>query len=174
MRLFIAIDLPNFVKEHLRNLQKLLPNGKFSLTHDFHLTLKFLGSCHDHRRKRVETALRKISFSPFEASLTTMGTFGGSRPRVIWVGVNVPVWLKQTAYDIEEQMVRLGFEKEHRFIPHITLARVKNLENPEKFLQDLKKITVDPLKFSVTHFSLFESRLSRGGAVHTELAQFSP
>lgn len=172
MRLFIAIDLPDSIKDYLRGLLKKLPNAKLSKAHDFHLTLKFLGSCDPERRKRVEEELRNISFKPFDAKLGKLGTFGGSRPRVIWVGMEVPEWLLVSVHDIESRMTKLGFEKENRFAPHLTLARAKFIENPQKFAEELKKITIEPLQFHVEHFYLFESKLLPKGAIHTKLAQY--
>lgn len=173
MRLFIAIDLPEKIKAYLRELQAVLPQTKMSLTHDFHLTLKFLGSCEEHRRKKVEDELMHISFQPFEAQLENVGAFGGKIPRVIWIGLKVPPQLEETAYEIEDRVSKLGFEKERRFVPHITLARIKFIENPTRFLEDLKKISVDPVSFPVSQFHLFESRLSPKGALHVKLATFS-
>lgn len=172
MRLFIAIDLPNSVKDYLRTVQANLPAGKMSKTHDFHLTLKFLGSCEENRRKRIEKNLRGIPFQPFEAALAEIGTFGGKIPRVIWVGMNVPEWLAESVREIENRMAKLGFEKEYRFAPHITLARVKFVEDPKAFADALKKIKIEPLKFPVKHFYLFESELSSKGATHIKLAEF--
>lgn len=173
MRLFIAVDLPENIKNYLRDLQAELPHdAKFSKTHDFHLTLKFLGSCDGNRKKRVEDALKNIPFHNFKTRLTCIGTFGGRIPRVIWVGMEVPDWLKETAAEIENRMEKLGFEKENRFAPHITLARVKSIENPQSFLEAFRKITVDPLEFSVSRFYLFESLLSPKGATHVKLHEY--
>lgn len=172
MRLFIAIDLPEEIKEYMRKLQALFPAAKMSKTHDFHLTLKFLGSCEENRRKRVEECLRKIPFQPFEATLEGIGVFGGSRPRVVWIGIKVPPWLSESVREIENRMYELGFQKEYRFTPHITLARVKFIEDPQKFSEALKKISVEPLKFPVENFYLFESQLSLKGAVYIKLAAF--
>lgn len=172
MRLFIAIDLPSSVKQYLRTVQANLPHGKISKTHDFHLTLKFLGACEENRKKRVEENLRSIPFQPFEAALEGIGVFGGKHPRVIWIGMKVAPWLADTVKEIENRMGKLGFEKEYRFTPHITLARVKFIEDQQKFSEELKKISVEPLVFPVEHFYLFESALSPKGAVHTKLATF--
>ncbi|MBI2639037.1 RNA 2',3'-cyclic phosphodiesterase [Candidatus Peregrinibacteria bacterium] len=167
MRLFIAIDLPENVKDYLRKLQAVLPQVKMSKTHDFHLTLKFLGSCEERRCKKIKEELAHIPFQPFESCLENIGTFGGKSPRVVWVGLKVPTWLQETAYEIEDHMEKLGFEKERRFVPHITLARIKFIENPQQFVEDLKKISVDRISFPVSQFHLFESTL------HVKLATFS-
>lgn len=173
MRLFIAIDLPENVKEYFREIQGRLPNAKLSKTHDFHCTLKFLGACEKQRKEKIEALLSSVPFQPFESQLTQIGAFGNKKPpRVIWVGMEAPPSLSETAREIENGAAKLGFEKEGRFIPHITLARVKEIEDPQSFSEALSKITIEPMHFRVTHFYLFESQLSPKGAIHTRLAQF--
>ena len=80
MRLFIAIDLPENVKEYLRKLQASLPSANMSRARDFHLTLKFLGECGEALRGKVEEELKQIHFQPFEAELGEIGAFGGKNP----------------------------------------------------------------------------------------------
>lgn len=179
MRLFIAIDLPDSVKEYLRKLQNALPEAKMSKTHDFHLTLKFLGSCDSNLKKKIEETLKGVNFQPFEAKLTEIGVFGGRNPRVIWIGIQVPEWLSETVAEIEKRISKMGFlpagrqtKKENRFVPHITLARIKFIQDSKKFLEELKKNKIEQLKFPVEKFYLFESQLSPKGAVHTKLAAF--
>lgn len=173
MRLFIAIDLPENIKEYLREIQGRLPNAKLSKTYDFHCTLKFLGSCEPRRKEKIEELLACVSFQPFESHLTQIGTFGGKKyPRVIWVGMEAPAWLAETTAEIEKGSEKLGFEKENRFTPHITLARVKHIDSPQSFADALSKIKIEQLRFRVSHFYLFESHLSPKGAVHTRIAEF--
>lgn len=173
MRLFIAIDLPQEIKTYLRALQSRLPEAKMARTHDFHLTLKFLGASGENLRAPLEESLNEISFKPFTARLGQIGFFGGKKnPRVVWVGIETPPWLSTAVSQIENKMSRFGFEKENRFVPHVTLARIKNVEDRDNFESNLKKIEIKPLEFSVRHFYLFESRLSSRGAEHKKLQAF--
>lgn len=173
MRLFVAIDLPDNVKEILRGIQKILPDAKMTAVRDFHLTLKFLGECDGVMRKKVEEELKHVKFQSFNVALGNIGIFGGERnPRVVWVKVEAPLLLKETADEIEDRMVRLGFEKENRFMPHLTLSRMKFVRDPWKFAEELKRITAPEEKFAVSEFCLFKSRLSSAGALYTKLKTF--
>lgn len=185
MRLFVAIDIPEDAKKYLRKLQADLftrsrhakngegaPNAKMSLAHDFHLTLKFLGECGAGLRAKVEGELKQIKFRSFEAELGEIGVFGGNHPSVVWVGVSAPDKLSELAREIENSMKKLDFRPENTFVPHVTLARIKFIKNPEDFLERLKKIKTEILKIKVKNFYLFESRLSSKGAVHIKLAEF--
>ena len=176
MRLFIAIDPPDFVKEELRKLQEFLKKEKMiaqmSIAHDFHLTLKFLGECDEEKLTRVREALNLIPFDPYELRLAEIGTFGWRATRVVWIGVNAPKSFTNAVGAIENAMGALGFEKEKNFVPHITLTRIKHSAAPESFLAALKKIAVPPMQFQARNFYLFESRLSADGAIHTKVAEF--
>lgn len=161
MRLFVAIDIPEEIKEYLKKLQAFIPQENMRLTTDFHLTLKFIGSADDNMKKAIEEALRGIPFRPFEASLTEAGIFSfHGMPRAVWVGIKVPDWLFDSQKLMEERLAKLGIEEEHRFSPHITLARVKFANNPKSFETAINRIKVEPRAFPVEHFYLFESHLS--------------
>lgn len=179
MRLFVAIDLPEQVNEMLQKVQAVLPKAQMSLASGFHLTLKFLGDCDDELKSKVEKELAEIKFEPFEANIEGIGTFGGSHPRVISVGLKCPESVFETVKEIETRMVKLGFAVENRFVPHLTLARIKYVKNPKYFLEELNKISVakicgdvNAMKFTVKEFLLFKSQLSSSGAVYTKLAKF--
>lgn len=175
MRLFIAIDLPENVKKILRRVQELLVESEtaaLTLSHDFHLTLKFLGECDEPKKDEVIAALSKIPFDRFDAELTHVGAFGREIPRVVWAGIAVPPSLARTVKQIEMAMRKLKFPHDHRFTPHITLARVKHIDQPEIFAQTLEMLPIPQMSFRVKNFFLFESRLSSAGAVHTKLQTF--
>lgn len=178
MRLFIAIDLPDFLKNYLRTLQDFLPEGEIAKTRDFHITLKFLGSCDASMREKVEDALSHPmangeKFTPCEASLGKIEVFDEKTPRVVLVSVNAPKPLLALAAKIEKAVSRLGFKKENLgFVPHITLARVKFVKDPQRFIEQLKRIQVQPLTFKIASYCLFESRLSSNGAIHKKLREF--
>jgi 2'-5' RNA ligase len=70
--------------------------------------------------------------------------------------------------------VTLGLEPERRaFHPHITLARWKGRRSREvaQFLDRTRSLASEP--FAVDDFALFESRLSRHGALYEEVASYA-
>lgn len=170
MRLFIAIDLPEEVKKYLRGLQEELAKisgAQFAFTHDFHVTLKFLGECSEKTREKIEDLLSSVKFPSFSASLGKFGFFGSQNsPRVLWVGLSVPDWLAKTTREIEDKISAFGYPQENRFVPHITLARCK------KAKLVLQNIKIKPMEFSVSQFHLYESKLSTTGAIHLILKSF--
>src|SRR3989338_4151363 len=95
MRLFIAIELPDGVKECLSLIQekilgqlsqedKIKPVKKEQM----HLTLKFLGEVQPNNIKEIKDALKEIKLAPFSVELSNIGVFPSeSYIRVVWVGL---------------------------------------------------------------------------------------
>ena len=78
MRLFIAIQLNDEMKDALTRLQKQLQRqgvrGNFTRRENLHLTLAFIGEYPDPYD--VKDIMEAIDFEPFDISLDGMGSFG--------------------------------------------------------------------------------------------------
>jgi len=89
MRLFIALDVPNSIKEHISFLQRSLDISCLRFVHpkNIHLTLNFLGEENDI--KDIIQTLHKINFSPFVLRLSSIGFFPHQYdPKVVWIGLD--------------------------------------------------------------------------------------
>jgi hypothetical protein len=69
MRAFIAIDLPDDVRNRLEDLQEDLPLGRPADPDQMHLTLAFLGEQRDNVIEEVHEALLGLRFPAFELQL---------------------------------------------------------------------------------------------------------
>ncbi|PIY16461.1 MAG: hypothetical protein COZ15_05945 [Elusimicrobia bacterium CG_4_10_14_3_um_filter_49_12_50_7] len=63
------------------------------------------------------------------------------------------------------------FQKEKNFVSHITIARVKNVEDKQKLTDELKRIKMNE-EFIVDKFSLKKSTLTENGPVYEDLTVF--
>jgi|WetSurMetagenome_2_1015567.scaffolds.fasta_scaffold633985_1 RNA 2',3'-cyclic 3'-phosphodiesterase len=170
MRIFIAIDLPEEVKQYLSSIQ--LPEAKISKVKDFHLTLKFLGELTPDKVERVKLLLQEVKFEKFVAATTTIGVFPNENYiRVVWIGLEPEDKILALQQQIEALLCK-EFGKEKSFKPHLTLARVKFMADKNSFLQHLKEIKTERKTFAVERFSLKESRLSPKGPEYRDLAVF--
>jgi len=176
MRCFIAFEIPEEVKKVLIEAQSQLDKdmAKLSLTKDFHLTLKFLGEIDENKVEEIKKKLSEIKFDSFETSLTDIGVFPGEDYiRVVWIGLGDPKnAIKELQHEIDEKLQKLGFEKDERFHPHVTLARVKFTEDRESLLKNLKEITFEKKSFKVNEFKLKKSTLTGEGPIYEDLAVF--
>lgn|SRR3989338_13909 len=172
MRLFIAIDF-NELNDYFVELQSHFPkNGRLSLTKTFHLTLKFLGEVQPHIADRVIESLKKIDFGQFSVQLGSIGVFPtDTYIRVVWVGLQPEGRIMELQKQIDDALENL-FKKEKDFKVHITLARVKYLEDNKSFLEQIKRIKVDSKKVEVKSFMLMKSTLTPDGPAYGQVEMF--
>tara|TARA_Y100000590_G_scaffold340189_1_gene387936 strand:- start:2646 stop:3191 length:546 start_codon:yes stop_codon:yes gene_type:complete len=131
MRVFIAIEICNLgILKKIQIFQdELKINAKPIRIDQIHFTLKFLGEIGEEKCEQVKNALKKLEFRQFELSLQGVGAFPNFKnPRIIWIGCDKQgaEKLSNIAKEIGNNLVSLGFEKDKKFKPHLTVFRVKN------------------------------------------------
>jgi len=180
MRAFIAIELPESIRDALRREQArfraVCPDARWTRPEGIHLTLKFLGDISNHQEAQVKDALSRMEpFEKFTVRVQGFGFFpGAKRPRVFWAGLDAPPALEQLAAQVESAVAPLGFPPENRlFKPHLTLARFK-IPRPQPKVEALLAVQNSALlgSFEVSEFFLWESRLLPGGAEYHKVARF--
>ncbi|MFC1741187.1 RNA 2',3'-cyclic phosphodiesterase [Nanoarchaeota archaeon] len=175
MRLFIAIEVPEDIKQILIAARdKLIFPGKAAKTKEFHLTLKFLGEVDEPKAKQLSKALEKIEFNPFTLTLSDIGAFPNrNKARVIWAGLTPHENINSIQQRIDNECETLGFKKDDRFHPHLTLARIKSIDDKEEFLKCLDSISLTKAEFKVDSFKLIKSTLTPEGPIYDVLNSFS-
>jgi 2'-5' RNA ligase len=176
MRCFVAIELPEHVKHELAKLQKLLPVSKSKLVeqHNLHLTLFFLAELTDFQVNQCKDVLKKINFNQFMARTGTLGVFPSENfIRVVWISLEPSSILKELHDKIYEEIKKLNLIKklDKRFESHITLARVKFIEDRKAFLEQLRKINFRSLEFKVSGFVLKKSTLTKKGPIYEDIVR---
>ncbi|WP_420628111.1 RNA 2',3'-cyclic phosphodiesterase [Candidatus Leptofilum sp.] len=175
IRLFVAIELPDVVKDVLAEtvvyLNHNLPKRavRWVRREQMHLTLRFLGDTAVSQLPTLQQKLTQLAarHQPFWLRLNDVGAFPNrKRPRVLWAGLAgdlVP--LQKMQAELEERVVALGWMREKRpFNPHLTLGRVKDVGRVRDFNWDVQ---VDEVAFGVTAVRLMQSELRPSGAVYT-------
>ena len=176
MRLFIASEIPEDVKEHIVKIQGNIDAAKnkirFVNKDNIHLTLKFLGEVQPNNLEGIKNNLKKIAFKPFSVVLDDIGVFPSENYiRVVWVGLKPEEPVLELQKNIDEALKKL-FKKEKDFKPHLTIARVKYIEDKKQFVDKLKQIKVDNKKIEVDNFKLVKSTLTLKGPVYEDLGGF--
>ena len=186
LRLFVAIDLPEYVRDSLGRLQtdlrrQDLSSLRWTRPEGVHLTLKFLGETPATAVAAIQAALARAvrGIPSFRLALGAPGTFGGRRgPRVLWVDVEGELQpLQQLQAAVERELAAVGFAPEERgFSPHLTLARVPQPPRPglaERVARALEAVAAPRGEFEATELALMRSRLQPGGAVYSRVTTFS-
>ncbi len=168
MRLFVAIDLPEHVKEQVAGLCCGLPGARWLKPEQLHLTLRFIGEVDGGMFRDIREGLLDVRQEQLSLRLDGVGFFPPrGKPRVVWVGLQQSVDLFQLHDRINSRLTALGLEPETRkFAPHITIARLKNTPPARvgRFLENHNLFCSAP--FWVDEFFLYSSRLGRNGAIH--------
>jgi 2'-5' RNA ligase len=178
MRVFIAVDLPDEIRDALRHVQRELHSLTTTLRwvapESIHITLKFLGEVPEKRLEDVNAALTGLTWKTFTVTVRGVGFFPGNRsPRVFWAGIEAPT-MEGLAEQLDTRMQRIGFEKENRaFRPHITLARAKNTRIDSAFVASVAEYVDHNFgSFTVDRVFLFKSTLKPSGAVYEKLREY--
>ncbi|MCU0886946.1 MAG: RNA 2',3'-cyclic phosphodiesterase [Rubritepida sp.] len=169
MRLFVALELPEAVRDSLAGLMVGVPGMRWVPPANYHLTLRFIGEVTPPEAEEVDLALAGIRAKPFDLRLSGLGIFekGGRVQSVHAVAERTPA-LQHLQAKVETALQRAGLAPERRrFAPHVTLARTElvPLDKLAGFLQAHNLFRTEPVP--VEHFTLFSSRLGKEMAVYT-------
>jgi 2'-5' RNA ligase len=131
VRAFIALELPQEIRDRLKGAQDILRTCPARLTFVdpslIHITLKFLGEVAEKDIPRLGDALRRISFQPFPVAVGTVTVNNPRRPFTVWCSIHDNGRGRNLFDKVEDCLAPLGFARETRgFTPHATLARVKS------------------------------------------------
>lgn len=173
-RLFIAIDLPEAVRERLSGMMSDRPDGVRPVRREqMHLTLHFLGDVGEPSAAEIATALASIRRSSFVIDLCRIGCFPSPRrPSVLWAGVPPNDALTDLHAAIGEMLTTCGLPVESRpFVPHVTLARLSP-RVPRSWVAEflIRRGDLVISAIPVTAFTLFWSRQTDIGSEHLPLA----
>jgi len=181
-RLFVAIKIkPD--KEFLRyynQLKKALQQEKIKWVEEgkMHFTLKFLGDTPEDFIEDIIDALQeaRLGIMPFDLVLEEMGIFGSSYdPRVIWYGIRDETQIFNLADNIFNELEGIGIERDRQnFVPHLTIGRIKQLHDKERFQQIIDKNKPGLIQtIRVEEFSLIESMLQPEGPIYEVIETFN-
>ena len=174
IRLFVALELPEAVRERLAGLGGGVPGARWTEPENLHLTVRFIGEVENGLLPDIDAALGSVSAPAFDLVLDGVGQFGsGSRSRVLWAGVERNDALVHLNQKVESALVRAGLPREERrYSPHVTLARLRDApqERVGRFIEDRGLFRAGPIR--VEHFTLFESRPGSGGPVYDPLREY--
>lgn len=179
VRVFIAVDIEEpLVLSVLERIKDSLASTGTPMkpveTQNIHLTLRFIGEIPRHRVDEIiEEVLKPIRMERFKIRLHGLGAFPSpTRPRVVWVGVSEGADKLTGIRDfIEDRLRRLGFPPEKdRFVPHITLARIKGSRNIHALSRIILEYSdIDVGEVQVDSIRLKKSTLTRAGPIYETL-----
>jgi len=169
-RLFLSIELPDYVKDSLGALREEGLRGFHWVPCErLHLTLKFIGDIPGQFQQEVEAALDTIAVHAFLLPIEGLGSFPPTgKAHAVWAGVGGGhPRLFQLHKRIEDTLFGIGIEPDKRiYHPHITLARVNQAadETVRQFIKRHPEYGAAP--FKVEAFHLMRSEVEDGHRVY--------
>jgi RNA 2',3'-cyclic 3'-phosphodiesterase len=194
-RLFVAISLPEAVKNEIektqRELRAALPRGvvRWTKREQFHLTLKFLGDVAELRAAELIEALRTACrhFSALRLRAAGIGFFPDARrPRVIWAGAQDDAGaLLRVQQSVEASVKDFATEdsaerrdlppgrRSQEFTGHVTLGRIQRIQRADAEI--LVKAAARAAgqffgEWTADTVELIRSELSSAGSRYTTIA----
>ena len=174
MRIFAGISLPEYITERITWIFHGIPDARWIRPENLHITLKFIEELSQDSVDQVGEILQEIEFHSFEISLRGVFLLEPPTGSVLCGG------LKETPGVLTEihKKINSGFRKlnipadTHKFLPHTTLARLKN-PNTSRVHEYLKEYrTFETVPFTVNEFHLYQNELQSGGAVYSILRTY--
>lgn len=128
MRLFIAITLPENIKQNIKRsagiVKKYSVKGSFPEKENYHITLAFLGEVDEDRIPLIRSIMDLCRVDAFPVSVEEIGAFSKKDGDV----VHRIIESTKRLYNLQDKLARLltknGFVLEKcAFTPHITIGR---------------------------------------------------
>ena len=180
IRNFIAIPIKQEIKEKITEfvlpLKKDNSNVKWDKKSNYHITLLFIGNSTGKEIIFIDKVLSEMvkEISNMHLEIKGIGAFPNiNRAKTIWVGVKSDNTLLQFQNNLVKNIKKeIVIKNNNRFIPHITIGRVKTIANTE-LVHSLQK---DKERFfgeqNIDNIVHYESKLTPKGAVYTVIKNY--
>lgn len=189
-RVFLAVgisaDMAGVVAELAQAIGRGAPAGLFRFVDagQAHVTLRFLGQLSGEEQARIVRAAAAVAqhASPFDLAFGGLGVFPDERrPHTLWKGLlEGRTELVALAARLDTELAGAGFAPEGRpFVPHLTLARIKQRPPPglmrsllQGEIEGRGRVAIEARAQSVESFALMESRVMGAGVRYVPLQIF--
>jgi RNA 2',3'-cyclic 3'-phosphodiesterase len=178
IRSFVALRLPNSLATGVGDdIARLSVQDKESRVRwvdedNLHVTLAFLGDCEESQLDSLDWHLEEIASSCLAVKLKvdTLSLFPyGKRPKLLAAILNPCDALFELHHKVERAAKDIGiYIEKRRFVPHITLGRLRGHGRRE---MSLPSVSIGMSDIAPA-MSLFESTLTQDGAIYDELFRY--
>ncbi len=162
MRVFMAIDFSEEIKEYIskvqENVKTATKKGNFVPKDNFHITLHFIGEVERNEIDGLCTALYTGASQnkEFTIKLDELGTFNRGNSSILWLGTEECKPLFRLYNSLSKALSREGYSTGRQGLkPHITLGREVEFYNNFKNLRG--KFPIEHKEIKVEKITLMES-----------------
>ena len=180
IRAFLAVDVDKELIDSIVEIQEKIKVAgaplKFVEPKNLHFTIKFFGDVSEEKLGEINNVIveKLDKFSPFEMFIRGIGVFPSLRYiRVLWLGSENYEPFSNIQRELDLEFIKIGFEKERSYIPHLTIGRLKGAENKEVLVKKIDELSdVGIGKTLIDRLTLKKSELTPSGPIYTDLEVF--
>ena len=175
-RIFFGSFIRHVALEQLFEDSKEILNdtGLFKWTRtpeNFHITFHFFGSMSCDDIEKLRQVLKDFTEKTYDFELRLQGLHyfkRKGRPSVLYTGLYPNENLYKLQQDIQDKLFHTGFisEKQTKFVPHITFARIKKVYPRFNEMLTLINQNLEPVRLNPLKVEIIESVLSPKGALY--------
>lgn len=176
MKLFLAIEIPDKIKDKLNNqlkeLKNFYPQFNWVSKENFHITLYFFGEVNDENK--IKKIINDLVWDQEDFYLYSFNLD-------VFVRNNLIIYLnfyREKKIENLAQLIKSKFQNnnlmEKKFIPHLTIARSSKSSKQQYFAlkRVLKQINIE-INFLVDKIVLYQSILTNKKPIYKKLTTFN-
>jgi len=182
-RIFIAIDISEEARAAVADyIDKFIidfPRVKMSWERPekLHFTVRFLGDIDEKQLEEVCDVSQAVAntIKPFSVRIVETGVFPHYKSaKVLWLGPKQGSdEMTAIKAEIDAGLDLIGIEPEKRkFHPHLTIARIRDLEKSRTLVRVHRQRQFEPIAFTATGITVYESKLERTGSEYFPVRSF--
>ena len=184
MRLFVALEIPEQVRENLaalrENFSSIGSKIRWVPPENLHLTLKFIGSVPEQKLQAIIGALRGVPVVGLvQVRIRGLAWYFNPKTSVmLWATVEDSKPLTALATTVDQRLASLGIAPENRsFVPHFTLARASS-RNLTAGVSIALSVLAEKYKkhdfgsLTPQEFHLMESKTLPAGPIYSKVQSF--
>ncbi len=180
LRAFLAIDVDENLKAKMykviKQFRQIDADIKYVDLENLHLTLKFFGDIDTEGIALLSSKIAGVvsNFDNFTVKIKGCGAFPNTkRIKVIWIGIDEDEIIKKLHDELDNEFVKLGFDKDKKFSSHLTIGRMRNAKGKEKVkstIEELREVEIGEM--TVDKIILKKSTLTPQGPIYEDLEIF--
>lgn len=175
-RLFVALRPSPEIRDLLADAMDAVPGARWQDDDQLHLTLRYIGEVDRRVAEDAAEALAGVRAPAPEVAIAGVGRFERKgRTEALWAGVAPHDALGALHRKVDRALVMAGLAPERRaYLPHVTVARMGRGAGAETEVAQwlARNAGLSSPPFVMAELILYESRLGRGGASYTPLAEW--
>jgi len=180
MRTFVALDLPDDIREEVAELidvfRSYCPSGvNWVPKENLHITFQFIGETKQEDLNDIGELMGNCleDLSPQMFSKPELEFVPGRAPKIIWLGLQAhDPKLHKSIKKFRSQIRKMGYKIDSRRMRfHITLGRIKK-RLPEKTIKQILTTELKIKYLEVSKATLYKSLLQPQGSRYFELINF--